>query len=63
MDKCAPWPRDAGPQPWYACCYQREPSEHFVGVNGDTRRETMELWNLKVEQIQNRVLPAQKEKP
>lgn len=51
IDVVAPWPRDAGKAPYYANCYRMTPIEHCVGVNGDTQRETMELWNAEVDRI------------
>lgn len=44
IGKCEPWPRDYGPQPWYAICYREDPS-HCVGDNGASQREAMENWN------------------
>lgn len=43
-----PWPKEHGPAPWYAGCYRVTPIEHFVGVNGDTRLETVKAWNTEV---------------
>jgi len=48
IGRCEPWPKDAGPQPWYAVCYSLGPYEHAVGVNGDSHHDVMEKWNAEV---------------
>jgi len=48
VDKCEPWPKDAGPQPWYAHCYVSGSREHFIGVNGDTRADALKNWEIEV---------------
>lgn len=48
VDKCAPWPRGQGPQPWYVGCYRSGEREHFIGANGDTKAEAMENWEREV---------------
>ena len=48
IGRCEPWPRDAGPQPFYATCYQSGDNEHCIGVNGDTRLDTIRNWNATV---------------
>lgn len=45
VEECAPWPKEYGRAPWYVGCYRGGSNEHFVGVNGDTRREAIENWN------------------
>lgn len=53
---CEPWPRNAGPQPWYAVCYYESWDEdkpgHCIGVNGFSQRELMNLWNAEVNEYQ-----------
>lgn len=48
VEKCEPWPRDAGPQPWYVGCYQGGDREHFIGSNGDTREDAISNWEREV---------------
>lgn len=42
---CEPWPKDAGPQPFYACCYRMMPFEHCIAVNGGSRRDVLDRWD------------------
>lgn len=42
---CEPWPQDAGPQPFYACCYRMIPFEHCIAVNGGSHRDVLERWD------------------
>lgn len=44
VERCEPWPRDLGPAPWYVGCYQSGDAEHFVGVNGDDKRDALAQW-------------------
>lgn len=48
IGRCEPWPKDAGPQPWYVSCYKSGEHEHHVGENGYTREEAIENWELEV---------------
>ena len=53
ISRCEPWPAHAGPQPWYAGCYQMGEHEHFVGGNGETRAEAEHVWQAEVEACLN----------
>lgn len=44
VERCEPWNKSDGPQPWYAGCYTTAPVEHFVGGNGGTKAEAVEEW-------------------
>lgn len=35
--------------PWYANCYLGGNNEHFIGVNGDDRADTIREWNKAVD--------------
>lgn len=48
IEPCEPWPRSAGPQPWYAGCYQAGEREHFVGCNGDSKADAIKNWEREV---------------
>lgn len=48
IEKCWPWPHGCGPAPWYVGCYSGGNDEHFVGVNGDTRKEALANWEIEV---------------
>ena len=47
IDECGPVPRGEKHLGWYAGCYQPGADEHFIGVNGDTRDEVIDNWNLE----------------
>lgn len=51
IDRCEPWPRDAGPVAWHAVCYRITPTEHCVGVNAETEAEVIRDWNAEVDKI------------
>lgn len=44
---CEPWPKSAGTQPWHAGCYGTKPVEHYIGGNGDTRKEAVAVWEAE----------------
>lgn len=48
VERCEPWSRSDGPQPWYVGCYQGGSGEHFIGANGDTREDAMRNWEREV---------------
>lgn len=48
IERCEPWPKEAGPQPWYAGCYSGGEREHFIGTNGDTRADALKNWEQEV---------------
>ena len=47
VDLCDPWKKQWGPQPWYAGCYSNNPKEHYIGGNGDTRKEAIAVWEAE----------------
>jgi hypothetical protein len=51
IDDCGPWPAGNGKVPWHVGCYKMIPTEHYVGVNGDTAAEAVANWNIEVEKI------------
>lgn len=51
IERCEPWPRQHGPAPWAIGCYSTHPEEHFVGINGDTQLDAINLWNSEAEKI------------
>lgn len=54
VERVEPWPRSLGPAPWYVGCYRGGKSEHFIGVNGDTKAEAMGEWWREVERMRER---------
>ncbi len=45
IERCEPWQKDMGPQPWHVGCYQGGSDEHYVGADGDTRDEAVANWD------------------
>lgn len=45
VERCAPWPKDHGPAPWYVGCYRAGAHEHHRGVNGGTKADAIAKWN------------------
>lgn len=48
VEKCEPWSKEDGPQPWYAGCYSTAPREHFVGGNGTSALDAVKTWEREV---------------
>lgn len=37
--------------PWAVGCYNINPTEHFVGVNGDNRSDAIRAWNIETRTV------------
>lgn len=48
IERCEPWPKEAGPQPWHVGCYRNGVFEHYIGVNGDSRDDAIAEWDREV---------------
>lgn len=48
VEQVESWPGRLGAAPWAVGCYKMIPTEHFVGVNGDTKEQALSNWEYEV---------------
>lgn len=47
-ERCEPWSRKYGPQPWHVGCYRGGGNEHYIGAVGGDKNEALALWENAV---------------